>query len=203
MSARRRNFNNEDDELTEPLSLDEMDTQLPGSEPGYSRGGDDETEFAFGSSGRIDETGFAGGQPIESRRTVEAILWVKEGDRRGHYFPIHHRTVIGRDEGNVILDDHRVSGQHAKITIENGKYFIWDLASANGTYVKGRRIREATPLEENDRIKIGDTVFVVKFLDERKKPAKRTSVKRKTTASKAKSKSATSGTRRKASPKKK
>lgn len=202
MSPRRRNYEDEYDEPTAPPSLDEMDTQLPRNEPGYRSTDEDVTNVAISPSGRIDDT-LLDDQFIRPKNAVEAILWVKEGDRRGQCFPIYHKAEIGRDEGNVVLDDHKVSGRHAKITLENGKYFIWDLASANGTYVKGRRIREATPLEENDRVKIGDTVFIVKLLETRKKPVKKSTAKRKTTASRAKSKSTTSGTRRKPSTAKK
>ena len=202
MSARRRNYDDEYDEPTAPPSLDEMDTQLPGHKPAYRGTDEDVTDVAFDSSSRIDET-VLDDQFIRPKHAVEAILWVKEGNRRGSWYPISHDAVIGRDEGNVVLDDDKVSGTHAKIAVENGQYFIWPFASKNGTYVKGKRIRGATRLEENDRVKIGDTVFIVKLLDARKKPVKKTTAKRKPTAPRAKSKSTSSGTRRKASSAKK
>jgi hypothetical protein len=122
---------------------------------------------------------------------VDAILWVKEGSRRGKWYPFYSGTVIGRERANIILDDPRVSGMHARITKENDQYYIWDAGSANGTYVNGRRIREATPLDENDRVKIGDTAFIVKLLDARKKPARKTTTKKKSTSSGSRSKSTT------------
>jgi pSer/pThr/pTyr-binding forkhead associated (FHA) protein len=101
------------------------------------------------------------------------MLWVKEGPRRGKFYPIRHGTKIGRRDGNLILDHHLVSGSHAKFTMEDGNFFIWDLGSTNGTFVNGRRIRKAILLEENDVIKIGDTFFVVKLLES--KPKRKTS----------------------------
>jgi pSer/pThr/pTyr-binding forkhead associated (FHA) protein len=41
---------------------------------------------------------------------------------------------------------------------------IWDLASRNGTFVNGQEIMSPTLLQENDEIRVGDTVFVLKTL---------------------------------------
>ena len=97
---------------------------------------------------------------------IMGLLWIKEGPRRGKYYPIRHGTIIGRKEGSLILDDPKVSSRHAKITQENDDFVIWDLGSSNGTLVNGNKIREATTLAENDLIKIGESVFVIKLLDE-------------------------------------
>lgn len=117
-----------------------------------------------------------------------AMLWVKEGRRRGRTYPVKHGTVVGRKEGNLILDDPKVSSTHARFNMEGDNFVVWDFGSANGTYVNGKRIREATVLDENDLVKIGETVFVVKLLEPRfrKKTShadsksKKTPVKRKT-----------------------
>lgn len=110
---------------------------------------------------------------------TEAILWIKEGNRRGHFYPVKNGTVIGRTEGTIILDDQTVSGTHAKITFEKNHLMIWDFASANGTFVNGKRIREATVINENDTVRIGATTFVLKLLYEKKKAPKTASVSRK------------------------
>jgi hypothetical protein len=119
---------------------------------------------------------------------VMGLLWVKEGPRRGKYYPIKHGTVIGRKEGSLILDDPKVSSRHAKFTIEDEDFVIWDLGTSNGTMVNGRKIREATSLVENDLIKIGESVFVIKLLDA--KPM------RKTTATKTPTRAAAKKTRK-------
>jgi hypothetical protein len=152
--------------LGEGYSSDEDPTRIASS--GYSGedGGEGETVFGPGQ-GRGQET-----EPGDPRAVNDAILWVKEGRRRGHYYAIRHGTVIGRDEGNLILDDPKASGTHAKIIYENKHYVIWDFGSSNGTYVNGKRIRQATPLEENDVIRIGNTVFVLKLLNQTKKLVK-------------------------------
>lgn len=129
---------------------------------------EDEDETVLGRS--------AGGDVTEleaSPRATLCMLWVKEGPRRGRFYPIHHGTTIGRREGDLIVDDPKVSGCHAKFTAEGERFFVWDLASSNGTYVNGNKIRKATLLAENDVIKIGEMIFVVKLLEPgpKRKPA--------------------------------
>ena len=141
---------------------DDVETEVP---RGRSKRGildiEDEEETQVGSRGRReDETELA--EPVSP---VLAMLWVKEGDRIGKFYPIRHGTIIGRKynkEGDLILDEPKVSSSHAKFTMEGDKFFVWDLGSTNGTFVNGKKIREATLLEENDLIKIGDTIFVCK-----------------------------------------
>jgi hypothetical protein len=136
------------------------DSQSRPTSPGIDNEGEEETELGHAVRDDVTELEVTtGGGPL-------AMLWVKEGPRRGKFYPIRHGAVIGRNEGNLILDDPKVSGSHAKFTMEKNDFFVWDLGSANGTYVNGKRIREATLLYENDHIKIGDTIFVVKLLEQ-------------------------------------
>jgi len=105
---------------------------------------------------------------VERPPTAEGLLGfliVKEGMRRGKVYRVEGGTTIGRKGANILLsDDAKVSQHHAKLTVEDDQFVIWDFGSTNGTFVNGERIREATPLSENDVIKIGDTVFVLKTL---------------------------------------
>lgn len=93
-----------------------------------------------------------------------AILWVKEGIRRGKIYQIDHGAVVARVRGDLVLDDPKVSNPHAKFTVEEDHLVLWDFGSRNGTFVNGERIRAATELKENDVIKMGDNVFVLKLL---------------------------------------
>jgi hypothetical protein len=153
-------------------SGDEDETQAPARRS--SRGildydAEDETELP--RSAREDVTELDA--PI---RGTLGMLWVKEGARRGRFYPIKNGTTIGRKDGDLILDDPKVSSSHAKFTMDDDDFLLWDFGSANGTYVNGKKIRQATLLVENDLIKIGETVFVVKLLDPKPKrrPARST-----------------------------
>jgi pSer/pThr/pTyr-binding forkhead associated (FHA) protein len=67
---------------------------------------------------------------------------------------------IGRSADNdVVLDDPKVSRFHAEIFKREGQYFISDLNTANGTKVGGKTIRQLEPLDNGNRIGIGDNVF--------------------------------------------
>ncbi len=144
----------------------EEPTEIPG---GGRRGrfldeDEQETEYGRGRYNELDVT------ELENPNVVTlAMLWVKEGYKRGRTYPVKHGTVVGRKEGNLILDDPKVSSMHAKFNMEGDRFVVWDFGSVNGTFVNGKRIREATVLEENDLVKIGDTVFVVKLLEPRLK----------------------------------
>jgi hypothetical protein len=92
------------------------------------------------------------------------MLWIKEGARRGRTYEIKAGAIIGRNTGMVILNDPKVSNPHARLTVENNQFVLWDFGSSNGSFVNGVRIRKATPLKENDTLKIGDTLFVLKVL---------------------------------------
>lgn len=177
---------------------DSADTVIPGRRDagGFNPLQDGDTVIGTDAHRAIDETYV----PSKRRPAIEVILWVQEGERRGKWYPIHAGTMIGRKDVDLVLDDDWVSATHAKITVEGGKYHIWDFGTSNGTFVNGKRIREATLIEENDKVKIGKSVFVVKMLDAKKKtPAKRSS----STRSKSKKSTSTSTARKKTASTKK
>ncbi|MEN6350298.1 MAG: FHA domain-containing protein [Syntrophomonas sp.] len=64
--------------------------------------------------------------------------------------------TIGRDPGNdMVLDHPMVSRFHARIDYQNGRYFISDLGSSNGTFVNGSRINRNHPLHKGSLISVG------------------------------------------------
>ena len=66
-------------------------------------------------------------------------------------------TTIGRSQDNdICLENSRVSKHHAKITEQNGHFYILDLSSTNGTRVNGKFIRKTTLLYPGDQIFFGD-----------------------------------------------
>jgi pSer/pThr/pTyr-binding forkhead associated (FHA) protein len=68
------------------------------------------------------------------------------------------QVVLGRGpECGVELKDEFASTMHAKIYQSEGRYYVEDLGSTNGTYVNGRRINSPTELRSGDTIKIGRT----------------------------------------------
>jgi pSer/pThr/pTyr-binding forkhead associated (FHA) protein len=69
-------------------------------------------------------------------------------------------TRIGRDPGNtIVIDDVTVSGQHAAIQREAGRYVVHDLGGRNGVYVNGRRISGMNLIRSGWQLQLGDCVF--------------------------------------------
>jgi ABC-type multidrug transport system ATPase subunit len=65
------------------------------------------------------------------------------------------RITIGRDASNDVVIDHPiVSKQHAEIIKQDGKVFLVDVGSTNGTFVNGIKVKRHQ-LQELDRIVIG------------------------------------------------
>jgi sigma-B regulation protein RsbU (phosphoserine phosphatase) len=82
--------------------------------------------------------------------------------------------IIGRDADRcqIVIPHHAVSREHAKITVQNGQFYIEDLKSRNHTYVNskevGKELPNRTQLKGDDRIKICD--FLFQFRDDKPKP---------------------------------
>ncbi len=91
-----------------------------------------------------------------------AKLHIIDGAMAGQSFDLKSDTIlIGRAADNdVQIKDAAVSRKHLKITIQEDKFFIEDLGSQNGTWVKGQLIRpkEAVEVEEGVSIVIGDVL---------------------------------------------
>lgn len=72
--------------------------------------------------------------------------------------PVRHRLtgseiVLGRSpECDVMLGDGAVSRRHARIYQEEGRYWVEDLGSQNGTHLNGSPITAPAPLGPGDRL---------------------------------------------------
>jgi Nif-specific regulatory protein len=72
------------------------------------------------------------------------------------------RISLGRNRNNhIILNDRHSSRWHAEIYSENGRWFLRDRQTLNGTRLNGRRIEGPTALANGDVIRIGDTCLRV------------------------------------------
>jgi EmrB/QacA subfamily drug resistance transporter len=83
-----------------------------------------------------------------------------EADGRGQYL-IRKSLSIGRLPGNdiVLAHDTKVSRRHALLSTYQGKVFVRDLNSLNGTKVNGELVAEDHLLQDGDIVTIGDTSF--------------------------------------------
>lgn len=101
----------------------------------------------------------------EPAQSSFSALRVVQGSGVGRMFDLKAsgETRIGRDAAlnDVIIDDAKVSGQHAKIRVESGLHTLFDLGSTNGTSVNGNKIGGPTVLHNQDKITFGTNTAVV------------------------------------------
>lgn len=76
-------------------------------------------------------------------------------------FLLGNETSLGRSPGCGIAlpDDTFVSQVHARVFRRDGRVWIEDLGSTNGTYVNDARIGPPVSLEVGDRVQLGQTVL--------------------------------------------
>ncbi len=65
------------------------------------------------------------------------------GGQRIEIPPEHPFNIGGHEDNALVIEDDFVSSFHCRITNQNGRWFISDLDSTNGTEVNGLRVREA------------------------------------------------------------
>lgn len=115
----------------------------------------------FGQTRRFDAE-----QLKRSLRNVVdgAALVATSGPLGGMRYCIDKPTItIGRGLGNdIVIDDPRVSRQHAELRITGGKVCIYDLKSTNGTWVNGRRVIECV-LSDGDSVSLGGVEYFFKM----------------------------------------
>lgn len=80
----------------------------------------------------------------------------------GNSFPIPpHGLHLGRERGDLIFpEDGYVSGLHARIHGEQGRVFLTDVGSSNGTFV---RVIGRAPLRSGDLILMGQQLFRAEY----------------------------------------
>jgi predicted component of type VI protein secretion system len=90
-------------------------------------------------------------------------LSIEQGKGRGQAFDFDAAAItIGRAEENdvVLYDEQGVSRRHARIFSEDGKFFVEDLGSANGTLLNGTKVAKKESLKDGDTVGIGSVVFL-------------------------------------------
>lgn len=110
----------------------------------------------------------------ESDAPATPLGWLvvkRPAGQRGTILTLAPNQSIGR-EGDIRWEDPGLSRQHARLTLEPPEgapdappaYHLWPFAPTNPVFINGREIRGATPLRENDEIRLGNTLFVFKSL---------------------------------------
>jgi two-component system cell cycle response regulator len=145
---------------TNPLSLERRPDSMPSQDNNEDSSGQTETRRPATSAKAIQK----------ERRPALVSL---RGELMAVPIPLERSQVtIGRAlEADVRINDLRASRLHARINstlapqTDETIYSITDLSSTNGTLLNGELITEA-PLNDGDKIVIGDHLFRFEMLDE-------------------------------------
>lgn len=90
-------------------------------------------------------------------------VWIEDLERVGKILITRFPFRLGKMKEAVDYQvlNNRVSRKHAEIIKEQGKYYIVDLGSTNGTCVFGKRVQagEKVPLNDNTEIRLADAGF--------------------------------------------
>jgi hypothetical protein len=86
---------------------------------------------------------------------------VKTGSEAGRRLELGGAVAIGRQDGDLVLEDPEVSRRHAVLRREGESIVVEDLDSTNGTFVNGERIRSAIPIGPGDLVRVGRTTLEI------------------------------------------
>lgn len=108
----------------------------------------------------------AGGTLILDRtpKPKHAALLIMRKDPTKRY-DLQAETDVGRTQNNTVaLADATVSRQHARIRLQDDKFILFDLGSANGTFVNGQRVEQPRALADGDVVRFGEVEVVFRQL---------------------------------------
>ncbi len=106
--------------------------------------------------------------PLTGEERREGTLLVIAGTSAdlGAHLVVRGEAVVGRDLGHLKLRDGRVSRRHVRVWSDEGRYFVEDMGSTNGSLLNGRALERPSPLGDGDRIYLGGTVLKFGLVDE-------------------------------------
>jgi hypothetical protein len=98
---------------------------------------------------------------LAQRSSEPAFLLVVSGNDVGRVFVLDSpELTIGRSrQAKVRVDERSVSHAHARILERNGRHYLSDLGSTNGTLVNDELLGSEVTLHGGDVIKVGETAF--------------------------------------------
>lgn len=110
-----------------------------------------------------DATGFhAAPAYAEAPRGPDGWLVVERGGglERDQRFDLIGGLSIGRSkEADVRIEDRYASSIHARVFSREGRFYVEDMNSTNGTLLNGATLQGEAELIDGDTVQIGDTTF--------------------------------------------
>ncbi|HEX6781093.1 MAG TPA: FHA domain-containing protein [Solirubrobacterales bacterium] len=110
-----------------------------------------------------DATGFHAAPAFaDAPRGPDGWLVVERGGglKRDQRFDLIGGLSVGRSkDADVRIEDRYASSIHARVFSREGRFFVEDMNSTNGTLLNGATLQGEAELIDGDTVQIGDTVF--------------------------------------------
>ena len=101
-----------------------------------------------------------------------SLVVLTAGKMMGKEIPITAAEFrIGKDPSCQLKPASGVSDKHCAFLVKQGKLFLVDLGSAEGTFVNDNKISSEVELKPKDKVKVGPLLFEVKIEAPAAKPA--------------------------------
>ncbi|MBN2693220.1 Flp pilus assembly complex ATPase component TadA [bacterium] len=97
---------------------------------------------------------------------IKLVIKDKLGDKDMKEFSKDEVTIGRTADNDLFLERKNISKLHAKIIAKNGKLFIKDMGSTNGTLVNEAKIDGVKAITPADIISVGDFLIKVKYVAE-------------------------------------
>ena len=100
----------------------------------------------------------------EPEKPIEKITITLTGVKSGELkiLPVTDSALVGRSMKNdVVISDSTVSGVHCEFIYRDGKTYLRDRNSTNGTYLNSKRIFDNTEVHKGDILTIGQSEFKI------------------------------------------
>lgn len=95
--------------------------------------------------------GYWGRLAVIVARDLDGMAWPLLGDA----------VILGRERGDIIFpEDGYVSGSHARFSASDGRFYVTDLNSSNGTFL---RVRGERPIASGSQLLMGQQLFRVVY----------------------------------------
>jgi pSer/pThr/pTyr-binding forkhead associated (FHA) protein len=88
-------------------------------------------------------------------------LAITSGPATSKKVTIERDLTVGRLGADLSIDDPLLSRRHARFVVRDGRLFVNDLDSTNGTFVNGLRIDDEMRVHGGDTVKLGGTTLQV------------------------------------------
>lgn len=157
-------------DLTSLIAEEVSETALPSNPLDHSLGIGELDDFAGSDDGVTAETRIIKRPPSMARmmeigsatdRPMAPLpngmrAWLELNGSEQTFTIKKSLTIIGRvrEVADLVIADDELSRHHAALTFADGQFFIEDLDSTNGTFVKDARIKRVQ-LEPGDIVRVG------------------------------------------------